>query len=212
MPSKQRDAGNSRIWGPSEHTSAGDSKVFVLSEHSESGCRKRKSAKGVRSLFFVFGTLSVAFWSLFLMLLSLFSSLFCQTPFAGLLLRQGEAWLCFFCRRPACTTILVMEWLADGQTLRQDTASTAAASTSATVTNHYCCRHASLPLPSHTYSNFSGSEFGRGFIVCTARGSCNDTLLRRKDSYKVFKTALMRFLRRCLGVGFGGRKGSEKAS
>ena len=54
-----------------------------------SGCRKRRSAKGVRSLFFVFGTLSVTFWSLFLMLLSLSSSLFCQTPFAGLLLRQG---------------------------------------------------------------------------------------------------------------------------
>ena len=47
---------------------------------------------GKRSLitFFVFGTLSVIFRSLFLMLLSLFSSLFCQTPFAGLLLRQGE--------------------------------------------------------------------------------------------------------------------------
>ena len=40
--------------------------------------------------FFVFGTLSVTFRSLFLMLLSLFSSLFCQTPFAGLLLWQGD--------------------------------------------------------------------------------------------------------------------------
>ena len=55
-----------------------------------SPCRKRSAAKGVRSLFFVFGTLSVTFRSLFLMLLSRFSSLFCQTPFAGLLLRQGE--------------------------------------------------------------------------------------------------------------------------
>ena len=55
-----------------------------------SGCRKRSAAKGVRSHFFVFGMLSVTFRSLFLMLLSLFSSLFCQTPFAGLLLRQGE--------------------------------------------------------------------------------------------------------------------------
>ena len=55
-----------------------------------SGCRKRSAAKGVRSLFFVFGMLSVTFRSLFLMLLSLFSSLFCQTPFAGLLLRQGD--------------------------------------------------------------------------------------------------------------------------
>ena len=42
--------------------------------------------------FFVFGTLSVTFRSPFLMLLSLFSSLFCQTPFAGLLLRQGDPW------------------------------------------------------------------------------------------------------------------------
>ena len=33
-----------------------------------SGCRKRSAAKGVRSLFFVFGTLSVTFRSLFLML------------------------------------------------------------------------------------------------------------------------------------------------
>ena len=48
-------------------------------------CGKRSSIT-----FFVFGTLSVTFRSLFLMLLSLFSSLFCQTPFAGLLLRQGE--------------------------------------------------------------------------------------------------------------------------
>ena len=54
------------------------------------GCRNRSAAKGVRSLFFVFGMLSVTFRSLFLMLLSLFSSLICQTPFAGLLLRQGE--------------------------------------------------------------------------------------------------------------------------
>ena len=53
------------------------------------------AAKGVRQkefdhFFVVFGTLSVTFRLLFLMLLSLFSSLFCQTPFAGLLLRQGE--------------------------------------------------------------------------------------------------------------------------
>ena len=32
------------------------------------------------------------FWSLFLRILSLFSSLFCQTPFAGLPLRQGASW------------------------------------------------------------------------------------------------------------------------
>ena len=44
-------------------------------------CCERRSAKGLRSLFFDFETLSVTFWSLFLMLLSLFSSSFCQTPF-----------------------------------------------------------------------------------------------------------------------------------
>ena len=48
-------------------------------------CGKRSSIT-----FFVFRTLSVTFRSLFLTLLSLFSSLFCQTPFAGLLLRQGD--------------------------------------------------------------------------------------------------------------------------
>ena len=67
--------------------------IFFAEEIAHlSGCRKRSAAKGVRSLFFVFGTLSVTFRSLFLTLLSLFSSLFCQTPFAGLLLRQGESW------------------------------------------------------------------------------------------------------------------------
>ena len=60
-----------------------------------SGCRKRSAAKGVRSLFFVFGTLSVTFRSLFLMRLSHFSSLFCQTPFAGLLLRHPEVYEIF---------------------------------------------------------------------------------------------------------------------
>ena len=52
--------------------------------------RPRRSAKGVQSLSFVFGTLSVTCWSLFLTRPSLFSLLFCQTPFAGPLLRQGE--------------------------------------------------------------------------------------------------------------------------
>ena len=41
-----------------------------------SGCRERRSAKGVRPLFFVVGTLFVTFWSLLLMLVSLISSLF----------------------------------------------------------------------------------------------------------------------------------------
>ena len=51
---------------------------------------QRRSAKGVRSLFFVFGTLSVTFWSLFLMLLSLF----CRHFFAKLLLPDS------FCGTP----------------------------------------------------------------------------------------------------------------
>ena len=50
-----------------------------------SGCRKRSAAKGVRSLSFVFGTLSVTFRSLFLMLLSLFFVTF----FAKLLLPES---------------------------------------------------------------------------------------------------------------------------
>ena len=45
---------------------------------------------GKRSLIFFFPDSSVTFWSLFLMLLSLSSSLFGQTPFVRLLLRQGE--------------------------------------------------------------------------------------------------------------------------
>ena len=50
-----------------------------------SGCCKRRSAKGVRSFFSFLGLKRSPFWSLFLMLLSLFSSLpnsFCRTPFA----------------------------------------------------------------------------------------------------------------------------------
>ena len=54
------------------------------------GAAKGVPQKEFDHYFFVFGMLSVTFRSLFLMLLSLFSSLFCQTPFAGLLLRQGE--------------------------------------------------------------------------------------------------------------------------
>ena len=64
--------------------------------------RSRKPQKEVgkrRSITFFsffFGTLSVTFWSLFLMLLSLFfvtflPNSFCRTPFAGLLLRQGDS-------------------------------------------------------------------------------------------------------------------------
>ena len=58
------------------------------------GAAKGVRQKGVRSFFFVFGMLSVTFRSLFLLFLSLFSSLFCHTPFAGLLLRQGDYVLC----------------------------------------------------------------------------------------------------------------------
>ena len=46
--------------------------------------------KGVRSVVFVFGTLLVTFWSLFSDASVTFSVAFCQTPFARLLLRQGE--------------------------------------------------------------------------------------------------------------------------
>ena len=74
------------------------SRGFAKGLGRQSGCRKRRSAKGLRSLFFFrFGTLFVTFWSLFLMLLSLFSSLFCRTPFAGLLLRQGEKGVSLIC-------------------------------------------------------------------------------------------------------------------
>ena len=52
-----------------------------------SGCRKSGGQKEFDHFFFRFSGL---FWSLFLMLLSLFSSLFCQAPFAEVLLRQGE--------------------------------------------------------------------------------------------------------------------------
>ena len=49
------------------------------------------AAKGRRQKefdhFSFFGTLSVTFWSLFC---HCFRHLFCQAPFAGLLLRQGE--------------------------------------------------------------------------------------------------------------------------
>ena len=49
------------------------------------------AAKGGRQKEFDhFFSFSGRFRSLFLMLLSLFSSLFCQAPFAGLLLRQGD--------------------------------------------------------------------------------------------------------------------------
>ena len=54
------------------------------------GAAKGGRQKEFDHFFFVFGTLSVTFWSLILTLLSLFLSLFCQIPFAGLLLRQGE--------------------------------------------------------------------------------------------------------------------------
>ena len=62
------------------------------------GRGKKKKEKRTRKrssiTFFVFGDsfghFFVTFWSLFLMLPSLFSSLFCQTPFAGRLLRQGD--------------------------------------------------------------------------------------------------------------------------
>ena len=82
------------------------SSFLALQKHKDFGGKKRLGQNiaaifpprqniqevGKRSsiIFFLFGTLSVTFWSLFLMLLSLFSTLFCQTPFAGLLLRRRE--------------------------------------------------------------------------------------------------------------------------
>ena len=54
---------------------------YLILRVPQKECGKRSSIT-----FSVFGTLSVTFRSLFLMLLSLFSSLFCRTPFAGLLL------------------------------------------------------------------------------------------------------------------------------
>ena len=62
----------------------------------ESGCRKRRSAKGVRSLFLVFwdsfGHFLVTSSDASVMF---FVNVFCQTPFAGLLLRQGDGELQF---------------------------------------------------------------------------------------------------------------------
>ena len=69
---------------------SGTPKVYC----SPSGCRKRSAAKGVRSLFFF------RFWDSFGHFLVTFSDAsvtffvtlnFCQAPFAGLLLRQGES-------------------------------------------------------------------------------------------------------------------------
>ena len=64
-----------------------DLQIFCQS----SGRRRRRSAKGVRSLFFCsrdsFGHFSVTFSDASV---TFFPSLFCQTPFAGLLLQQGE--------------------------------------------------------------------------------------------------------------------------
>ena len=51
---------------------------------------KKRSAKGVRSFFAFSGLFRSLSWSLFLMLLSRFSSLFCQIPFAGLLSQRSE--------------------------------------------------------------------------------------------------------------------------
>ena len=70
-----------------------------------SGCRKRRSAKGARSLFFVFGTVSVTFWSLFLML----PVTFLVTPFAELLLPNS------FCGRVAMQFHGNVSWRSSGE-------------------------------------------------------------------------------------------------
>ena len=83
-----------------------------------SGCRKR-SAKGVRSLFAVFGTLSVTFGSLFLTLLPLFSSFvlpnsFLPDSFCGRVIFQTALnggigsvgrWICKFGAPHSCPPI-----------------------------------------------------------------------------------------------------------
>ena len=60
----------------------------ILQDFSQSAAKGGRQKESDH--FFRFWGSSVTFWSLFLMLLSLFASLFCQTPFAGLLLRQGD--------------------------------------------------------------------------------------------------------------------------
>ena len=60
--------------------------IWNLIWNLNQGAAKGGRQKEFDHFFFVFGTLSATFRSLFLTLLSLFSSLFCQTPFAGLLL------------------------------------------------------------------------------------------------------------------------------
>ena len=59
-------------------------------QNSGLGVPQKEVGKRSSITFFIFSTLSVTFWPLFLMLLSLFLSLFCPTPFAGLFLWQGE--------------------------------------------------------------------------------------------------------------------------
>ena len=57
---------------------------------NNSGCRKRRSAKRSSITFFAFWGLFRSLWSLFWCYCHMFRRFFCQAPFAGLVLRQGE--------------------------------------------------------------------------------------------------------------------------
>ena len=88
---------NAKAWPDDVHTFAGE--IEVQTRIGTAGFppartihkprfRKRRLAKGVRSRSFNVGY----FLLTFLTLLSLFPSLFCQTPSLGLLLRQDDNW------------------------------------------------------------------------------------------------------------------------
>ena len=64
-------------------------KAPTVSKKLPTYCFQGGAKGGRQKKFDHFFSFSVTFWSLFLSLLSLFSSTVCQTPFAGLLLRHG---------------------------------------------------------------------------------------------------------------------------
>ena len=61
--------------------------VRMTSNQEESGCRKKRSAQGVRSLCFIVGHVLVTFSDASV---TFFATLFAKAPFAGLLLWQSE--------------------------------------------------------------------------------------------------------------------------
>ena len=52
-------------WNGHFHNLEPHTNLYWHLDEGMSGCRKRRSAQGVQSLFFVFGTPSITFWSLF---------------------------------------------------------------------------------------------------------------------------------------------------